>query len=103
MFFGNKLRQLREKKGLLLRQIAAALEVDTATVSKIERGDRQAKEEQLQLFSKILETDIEELKTLWVADQIYQVANRNKDQALQALQIAEKELSFAKSRTQKNK
>lgn len=96
MFFGNKLRELREKKGLVLRQIAAALEVDTATVSKIERGDRQAKEEQLKQFSKILETDIEELKTLWVADQIYQVVNRNKDQALQALQIAEKELKSIK-------
>ena len=92
MFFGNKLRELREKKGLVLRQIAAALEVDTATVSKIERGDRQAKEEQLIQFSKILETDIVELKILWVADQIYQVVDRNKEQALQALQIAEKEL-----------
>lgn len=100
MFFGNKLRELREKKGLVLRQIAAALEVDTATVSKIERGDRQAKEDQLIQFSKILDTDIEELKTLWVADQIYQVVDRNKEQALKALQIAEEEL---KNTTKKSK
>ena len=93
MFFGNKLRELREGKGLVLRQIAAALELDTATVSKIERGDRQAKEEQLIQFSLILETDIEELKILWVADQLYQVADKNKEQAIQALEVVEKEIA----------
>jgi len=41
--FGNKIRKLREEKGLVLRQLAAALEIDTATMSKIERGDRQAR------------------------------------------------------------
>ncbi len=50
MFFGNKIRNLREEKGLLLRQVVAALEIDTTTISKTERDDRQAK----RAFSQII-------------------------------------------------
>lgn len=53
MFFGNKMRELRERKGLLLRQVAAALELDTATVSKIELGFRGVKAKQIKHLSKI--------------------------------------------------
>lgn len=91
MFFGNKLRELRESKGLVLRQIAAALEVDTATISKIERGDRQAKEEQLKLFAEILNTNFNELKKLWLADKVYQIVKEDSN-ALEVLNVVEKEL-----------
>lgn len=40
MLFGNKIRELRDEQGLLQRQLAAALEIDTPMFSKIERGDR---------------------------------------------------------------
>ena len=39
MLFGNKIRELRDEQGLLQRQLAAALEIDTPMFSKIERGD----------------------------------------------------------------
>ena len=84
MFFGNKIRSLRENKGLVLRQVAAVIEVDTATISKIERGDRQAKEEQLELLAKLLYADIEELKTLWLAEKVYQTV-KGKVEAKDAL------------------
>ena len=45
-YFGEKIKELREKKNLLLRQIAAHLEADTALISKIEKGDRKASKEQ---------------------------------------------------------
>ena len=38
---GEILRESREKKGLLLRQVAALLEMDTAILSKVERGELQ--------------------------------------------------------------
>ena len=37
--FGNKIRTLREEKQIPQRQLAAALKIDTATYSKIEKGD----------------------------------------------------------------
>lgn len=41
--FGHKIRILRGKQKLLLRELAPLLEMDTAQLSKIERGERQAK------------------------------------------------------------
>ena len=67
---GIKVRQLREQKGLLLRQIAAALEVDTALVSKIERGERKASKEQIMKIAELLEINPDELLVIWLSDKI---------------------------------
>ena len=37
---GEKLKELRESKGLLQRQVAAELDVDTAYISKMENNDK---------------------------------------------------------------
>ena len=71
--FGTKIRELREKQNLFLRQVASVLEMDTAQLSKIEKGTRQLKREQIPLLSKFLHADREELLTLWLADQLYNV------------------------------
>lgn len=47
MLFANKLKELREEKQLLQRQLASALEIDTPMYSRIERGERKAKREQV--------------------------------------------------------
>ena len=52
--FGNKIRILRGEQNLLLRQVASLLDMDTAQLSKIERGERQAKKEMVVKISKIL-------------------------------------------------
>lgn len=41
--FGNKIRILREEQKMLLRQLAPLLDMYTAQLSKIERGERNAK------------------------------------------------------------
>lgn len=46
--FGELLRSLRLKQGLLLRQVAAATEVDTSMVSKFENGERFPSREQVE-------------------------------------------------------
>ncbi|HRP45550.1 MAG TPA: helix-turn-helix transcriptional regulator, partial [Ginsengibacter sp.] len=57
--FGETIRALRESKGLLLRQVAAALEIDTALISKIERGERTAQREQVTKLAAMLEIEEE--------------------------------------------
>ena len=47
MIFGRKIKELRDEQGVLQRQLAAFLEIDTPMFSKIERGDRKAKREQV--------------------------------------------------------
>lgn len=37
---GDKIRELREKDNILFRHLAAQLDMDSAMLSKMERGDR---------------------------------------------------------------
>jgi transcriptional regulator with XRE-family HTH domain len=94
--FGNKIRKLREEKGLVLRQLAAALEIDTATMSKIERGDRQARKDHLPILSEILETNYQELHTLWLAHKVYELVADEED-AIAALTVAEEQVAYQKT------
>lgn|SRR5690606_12680897 len=58
--FANKLKTLRLNKELLLRQVAAAIEVDTSMVSKFESGERFPTREQIEklaTFFKVPEED----------------------------------------------
>lgn len=92
MLFADKIRQLREDNQMLQRQLASALEIDTPMYSKIERGDRPAKREQVVLIAKLLNTDETELLTLWLADQIFSLIEDKKELATNALSIVLKNL-----------
>jgi transcriptional regulator with XRE-family HTH domain len=98
--FGNKIRTLREEQNLLLRQVASILEMDTAQLSKIERGDRQAKKETVLKIALILKVKDDELLTLWLADQIYDVVKDEKN-ALKAMMVAEEKVEYLKTHKQK--
>ncbi len=91
--FGEQIRTLREKQHLYLRQVAPLLEMDTAQLSKIEKGLRQLKREQIPILAEILKASSDELMTLWLADQIYEVVKDEK-MANQAMQVAEKKINL---------
>lgn len=67
---GPKIRELREENQMLLRQLAAQLEIDTAVLSKMERGDRLFKKEDILALAGIFRQSEEELLTLWLADKV---------------------------------
>lgn len=98
--FGERLKQLREQNNLLQRQVASLLEIDTPMLSKIERGERRAKKEQVIRLSSIMKVSKEDLLTLWLADQIVDVAS-NEDVALRAMHVAEQEIKFHSKPTKK--
>lgn len=89
---GQKIRELREKQKLLLRQVAAQLEVDTALMSKIERGERKASKQQVIDIAKFLKANEAELLTLWLADKIESTIVEEPNVAYQAMKIANKKL-----------
>lgn len=91
--FGSTIKRLRQSKHLLQRQVAGQLEIDTPMLSKIERGERKAKKEQVALFAKILKADKEKLLTLWLADQITDIL-QDEALALKAMQVAEEEVKY---------
>ncbi len=71
--FGDKIKSLRVKQHLYLRQVAAQLDMDTAQLSKIEKGVRQLRKEQIPPLAEILKADVEDLQTLWIADQLNEI------------------------------
>jgi transcriptional regulator with XRE-family HTH domain len=91
MYFGKRIKELREEKGLFQRQLAAELEIDTPMFSKVERGERKAKREQVLHLSKLLEANTDELLALRLAGRIYDLV-KNESVAIEALNIVEKDL-----------
>lgn len=93
MQFGERIKELRESKELLQRQLAASLEIDTPMYSKLERGERRAKREQVLLLADLLDTDVHELLTIWLADQVYDLVKDEED-AQNALKVAEERVTY---------
>lgn len=71
--FAEKIRQIREDKQLLQRQVSAFLDIDNALYCKIERGDRKAKREQVIKLAHFFEVNEIELLKLWLADRVCEV------------------------------
>ena len=88
---GDKIRELRETDNILLRQLAATLEMDTAMLSKMERGDRFFRKEDIVALSKIFKQSQQELLTLWLADKVLKTID-NEEHKKQALELAIKTL-----------
>ena len=88
---GQKIRESREKQNLLLRQVAAFLEFDTALISKAERGERNLNREQVLKLSLFLNISQEELISLWLCDKIIGIVGADK-YALQGMKKALKKI-----------
>lgn len=71
MMLSEKLKEQRKQCNLQQRKVATALDIDTATYCKIENGNYSPKREQVIELASILNTDVKELLTLWLADQVY--------------------------------
>ena len=93
MNFGEHIKQLREQNQLLQRQVASVLEIDTAMLSKIERGERRAKKEHITLLANLLHSSERELYTIWLADQEYEIIKEESNPS-EILQVVEKELKL---------
>jgi transcriptional regulator with XRE-family HTH domain len=92
MNFGEHIKQLREQNQLLQRQVASVLEIDTAMLSKIERGERRAKREHIPLLANLLQANEKELYTIWLADQVYEIIKEESNPS-EIVQVAINELN----------
>ena len=91
MKFGEYIKLLRERNQLVQRQLASYLDMDTAMLSKIERGERRAKKEQIPEFAKQLNVNASELNIIWVADQVYDLI-KNEVNASDILNVVAKKI-----------
>jgi transcriptional regulator with XRE-family HTH domain len=60
--FGEYIRKVREERDLPLRKVAAALDIDTSILSKIERNERVATKEMIPILAEILDKPEKEIE-----------------------------------------
>jgi HTH-type transcriptional regulator, competence development regulator len=95
-YFGKRIRSLRESNDLLLRQVASAIEIDQALLSKIERGERIATKNQAKALANFFNIDEKELLTLWLGEKIaYEIFGE--DVANDALKVAEEKIQYLRN------
>ncbi len=93
--FAEKIRQLRENKHLLQRQVSAALDIDNALYCKIERGDRIAKREHVIKLAELLDGNKDELLRFWLADKVYDIV-QSEDNANEVLNMVAENIELYK-------
>lgn len=98
--FGAYIRELRESANLPLRKVAAELDIDTSTLSKIEKNERNANEQIIDGISRIFHIDKSELKLRYLSDKItYQLLEE--ENGLEILKVAEKKIKYQRLQNRK--
>ena len=92
MLLGERIKELREQHGVLQRQLAALLEIDTPMFSKIEREDRRAKRTQVIQLAEYFKVDKNELLTLWLADKVLDAVEDEDELKHNAIEVAQKKI-----------
>ncbi|MCI6658070.1 MAG: helix-turn-helix domain-containing protein [Bacteroidales bacterium] len=88
MLFTDKIKDLRLHSQLPQRKLAAALDIDTATYCKIEKGERKARKDQVELLASVFDIDKKELLALWLADKVTKLISEDGQVARNALSLA---------------
>jgi transcriptional regulator with XRE-family HTH domain len=91
---GTILRNLREAKGLLLREVAASISIDPTLLSKIERDERMPTREQVTALSAFYKEE-SSIVLAYLSDKLVNELE-NEELALEAIRIAENKLKSNK-------
>ncbi|MBT3192306.1 MAG: helix-turn-helix transcriptional regulator [Verrucomicrobia bacterium] len=68
---GKWLRQMRKDRGVPLRVVAAAAEMDIALLSKVELGQRLPTEKQTAAFAAFFGVRLEEMEAMRIAEKFW--------------------------------
>jgi len=97
---GEKLRRIREEKGLPLRKVAALLDIDVAILSKMERGERRITKEVVLKLADIYDYNADDLLVSFISDKIlYEI--QYEDLGIKALKITEERAKYLKANKKK--
>jgi Fic family protein/DNA-binding XRE family transcriptional regulator len=93
IYMKSIIKSAREKKGLLVREVAKELGIDQALVSKFETGSRKPTREQIVKLAAILDINTDELIVAWLKDKILDEIGRD-ELALKAMIAAEEVIRY---------
>lgn len=94
--FGQFIRTLRENANLPLRKVAAELDIDTSTLSKIEKNERSANEQIIERIANFFHIEKNKLKIYYLSDKItYQLLDE--ENGLEILKAAAAKIKYHKN------
>lgn len=94
--FGEIIKEKREERNLLLRQVSALTEIDQSIISKFEKGERSPSREQVLKFAEIYDLSQNELIIAWKSDKVaYNLLEEN--DAEEILKLAESKVKYLKT------
>ena len=91
--FGEYIHNLRVEHGLTLTKLAAALDIDQSTLSKIENQKRNVPEEILPKLAKVFKLDIKRLEKEFYSEKIAEMIYRVPDYT-ELLTMAEEKAKY---------
>jgi transcriptional regulator with XRE-family HTH domain len=99
---GTQIRKLREDAEMPLRKLAALLDIDQSTLSKIERDERRANTQIIKQIAKIFKADKEKLLVAYYSDVVmYEIQEESSFSEI--LQVAEAKIEYQRTTKKKTK
>lgn len=98
--FGEFIHSQRLTLGLTLTKLAAALDIDQSTLSKIENHKRSVSEDMLPKLAKIFGVELRELQKEYYSEKIAEIIYAISDPA-ETLMLAEEKVKYLKAKRAK--
>ena len=98
--FGELIHKLRSENGMTLTKLAAALDIDQSTLSKIENGKRNIPVEILPKLSTVFNLDLKQLEHEYYSEKIAEIIYPQ-DEPSHLLKAAEEKAKYMKIRNLK--
>lgn len=92
--FIDKLKRLREERKIPQRELAYVLNIDTPMYSRLERGERRVKREQVVTLAEFYDDD--SLLNLWAAEKVCDVLAKEDDPQKVLSIVAEQFVDYGK-------
>ncbi|MEM9337098.1 MAG: helix-turn-helix transcriptional regulator [Bacteroidota bacterium] len=98
--FGEYIHKLRSESGLTLTKLAAALDIDQSTLSKIENGKRTIPKEILPKLANAFELNMKELEREFYSQQVAEIIY-SYDEPQEVLKLAEEKAKYLRNKKHK--
>lgn len=92
--FGEYIHRLRADNGLTLTKLAAALDIDQSTLSKIENSKRNVPVEILPKLSKVFKLDIHQLEKEYYSEKIAEIIYNKENDTKELIELAEEKAKY---------
>ena len=97
--FGEYIHKLRTDNSLTLTKLAAALDIDQSTLSKIENNKRNVTEDLLPKLSKIFSLDFKQLEKEFYSEKIAEILYKEED-TKDLMKLAEEKAKYFRLKKQ---